>query len=76
MTAGKELLLVPYFHVVFTLPNRTQHTETGLVGWAVRFELRNVVAKYPFERSHSFPVIDPIAAADLIAAETGCVIRT
>jgi hypothetical protein len=25
----------------------------------VRFELRNVVAKYPFERSHSFPVIQP-----------------
>jgi hypothetical protein len=25
----------------------------------VRLELRNVVAKYPFERSHRFPVIQP-----------------
>src|SRR6516164_4022520 len=25
----------------------------------VRLELRNVVANYPFERSHRFPVIEP-----------------
>ena len=30
----------------------------------IRFELRNVVAKYPFERSHRFPLISRIPAAE------------
>src|SRR6516164_5349139 len=35
------------------------NTETELVGWVGGLELRNAVAKYPFERSHRFPVIQP-----------------
>jgi hypothetical protein len=33
--------------------------ETRLHGGVGGLELRNVVAKYPFERSRSFPVIQP-----------------
>jgi hypothetical protein len=32
-------------------------TETDCVGGHVRFELRNVVANYPFESSRGFPPI-------------------
>ena len=32
----------------------------------VRLELRNVVAKYPFERSHRFPVIQPNSGRETI----------
>src|SRR5262249_52470992 len=38
---------------------RTAPTETDCVAGHVRLELRNVVANYPFERSHRFPVIQP-----------------
>ena len=37
--------------------NRLPPTETRLPGWVGGLELRNVVAKYPFERSHRFLVI-------------------
>src|SRR5262249_34722414 len=30
-----------------------------VLGWGGRIELRNVVAEYPFERSHRFPAIQP-----------------
>ena len=30
-----------------------------MLGWGGRIELRNVVAKYSFERSHRFPRIKP-----------------
>jgi hypothetical protein len=34
-------------------------SETDCVAGHVRFELRNVAANYPFERSHKFPEIQP-----------------
>ena len=40
--------------VIPTYPQRPD-----CVAGHVRLELRNVVAKYPFERSHRFPVIQP-----------------
>src|SRR5262245_47777552 len=30
-----------------------------VLGWGGRIKLRNVVAEYPFERSHRFPAIQP-----------------
>src|SRR5215831_964163 len=39
----------------------------------IRFELRNVVAQYPFERSHRFPLISRIPAAEAIRVRAATV---
>src|SRR5258708_6842242 len=40
-----------------TIARAAHLRETDCVAGHVRLELRNVIAKYPFERSHRFPVI-------------------
>ena len=44
---------------VVASPKQNGCMETHCVAGHVRLELRNVVANYPFERSHRFPVIEP-----------------
>jgi hypothetical protein len=50
--------------------------ETDCVAGHVRFELRNVVANYPFERSHRFAGIQPIWATETIRELRRWVIRS
>jgi hypothetical protein len=45
---------------------RSAPTETDCVAGLRRLELRNVVAKYPFERSDRFPRIQPDLASETI----------
>src|SRR5215831_19661187 len=47
--------------LLLALTPSSRHQLSRLAPWPrhVRLELRDVVAKYPFEKSHRFPVIEP-----------------
>src|SRR5258708_33905316 len=56
--------------LIFAPPRgRISHCVAGNVG----LELRNVVAKYPFERSHRFPVIQPNSGRETIRVRAATV---